>query len=391
MINDSREMQSTLEGRQVGPIRVSRVEEIDALWSRKEEWNALVGRNSTNTVFQTFEWQVSWWRAFGDNVKPLVLLAETDNGLVGIAPLLVSERPLLGRRRRVVEFIGTDASDYCDFIIAHRDALPPLLQWLIENADLWDLLNLSNIAETSPLVHLLPQFFDGRGYFTDVQVLYECPTRIFGDLVEDRKLANKKSLKRHYNYFRRNGDLEFQRCTSVEDVASFLDMFFEQHIQRWRLSGFSSLFLDERNRIFYRELVRTLMPTGWLLFSVVSFNRKPIAFHFGFEYNGRIFWIIPTFNTDYADHSPGEVLLKYTLEDALECNVAELDFTVGEESYKYRFSNHVRLNYLARVYRHGVPFYVDQLLLYAKALIKHSVFLRRLRQRLRRRAYRLIG
>jgi CelD/BcsL family acetyltransferase involved in cellulose biosynthesis len=380
-----KEIEKAHDHRPVRPIKVTQVENLDALWSRKEEWNALVERNNTNTIFQTFEWQVSWCRAFKDDIKLLVLLAETDAGLVGIAPLLLLERPLLGCLLRTVKFIGTDSSDYCDFIIAYPDVLPPLLQWLIDNAHLWDLLHLSNIAETSPLVGMLPKFFGQQGYRMDMHVLYECPTRVFGDSVEDRKLLNKKSLKRYYNYFRRSGELEFKRCTGVEEIESYMDLFFEQHIKRWRQADFSSQFLDEKERTFYRELVTRLTPTGWLLFSVLSFNQMPIAFHFGFAYNNRIFWIKPTFNIDFSDHAPGQVLLKYSLEDALERKMNEFDFTVGEESYKYRFANHKRLNYAALVYRHSIHYYIDKFVLNTKAFIKRSPMLHGLGRRLRKK------
>lgn len=378
----------TLRKPEARPIRFTEVTNWDALWPRKTEWNALVERSETNTIFQTFEWHASWWRTFGDNARLLVLLVEAGNELIGIAPLMVSEQRVLGQKRQIVQFIGAPVeSDYCDFIVDRRqpEALPLLLRWLVENDQQWDLLHFSDIPNTSTTLRVLPEFFGQRSYLTDVRVLYEAPTHIFSDPIEDQKLVKKKSLQRHYNYFRRNGQLEFRNCATVEEIMGYLESFFQQHIQRWSLTDTPSQFLDRRQRIFYKELVQALASSGWLLFSVVLFNQTPIAFHCGFEYGNRIIWYKPTFNIDYLKHSPGEVLLKYLLEYALERNAAEFDFTIGEEAFKYRFANHVRLNYAVGVFRHSWPYHINRFWLDAKTLMKRSPTIARLGRRFLRR------
>jgi CelD/BcsL family acetyltransferase involved in cellulose biosynthesis len=363
-----------------GPIRITCVQDLEALGLRRQEWNRLVERSHTNTVFQTFEWQTCWWKAFGGDAQLLLLLAEAGGELVAIAPLMLSHKRIWGRSRRVIEFIGGSACDYGDFIVdsAQPEVWSLMLHWLAENERSWDLLSLANIADTSPLLHLLPDFFRHCAYPLHLQALNECPTYIFADPAADQLLVKKKSLKRHFNYFRRHGQLEFKQCDSPEEILEYLDVFFEQHIRRWALSGCPSQFLQERERNFYRELVQAFAPTGWLLFSVLLFDQTPIAFHFGFEYANRIFYIKPTFDIDHFTHSPGEVLLKYLLEDALERRMAEFDFTVGGEAYKYRFANHVRLSYVAEVYRHALPYHADRLLLATGELIKQSSFMHRL-------------
>jgi CelD/BcsL family acetyltransferase involved in cellulose biosynthesis len=77
---------------------------------------------------------------------------------------------------------------------------------------------------------------------------------------------------------------------------------------------------------------------------VVLFNEAPLAFHFGFEYRRRFIWYKPTFDIEFASRSPGEVLIKFLLEDAIMRKLEEFDFTVGSESFKYRFANRLRFN-----------------------------------------------
>jgi len=121
-----------------------------------------------------------------------------------------------------------------------------------------------------------------------------------------------------------------------------ITVFFEQHRSRWARTASPSQFFDPAQRDFYRELVREIHPRGWLRFDVVLFNGAPLAFHFGFEYLRRFIWYKPTFDVRFASRSPGEVLIKFLLEDAIERKVEEFDFTIGSEPFKYRFANRIR-------------------------------------------------
>lgn len=347
-------------------VRITWVEDWEALWQRAEEWNTLLRGNRTDTVFQTFEWQASWCRAFSRDVRLLVLLAEVGGKLVGVAPLMISNQTLLRRPRRVVEFVGGDSADYCDFILGRPDVLPLFLDWLMEHKDLWDFVDLCNIADTSPLVEFIPQFFQQRRCPAEVKHLHECPTRLFVDPEEDRKLLQKKSLRRYTNWFLRSGTLEFRFIESVEEATIHLPTFFDQHIRRWEPAGFPSRFRDERHRAFFRNMVELMLPSGQARFSVLLFNQRPIAYEFGFEYGNRYYAVKPTFEPEYADQSPGSVLQRYCMESMMARGVGEYDFTIGEEAYKYRYSNHVRHVYRACVYPNPLAYQRDRFMLWVR-------------------------
>lgn len=53
----------------------------------------------------------------------------------------------------------------------------------------------------------------------------------------------------------------------------------------------------------------------------------------------------------YRAYSPGTLMLKYLIEHAIKIKSEEVDFTIGDESFKSRFSNHVRYNQNLVIYR----------------------------------------
>jgi CelD/BcsL family acetyltransferase involved in cellulose biosynthesis len=328
-------------------VYTTRLESWESLSDLEAAWNDLLNRSPGCSVFQTFSWHVCWWRAFGGPHELFVILAYAGSQLVGIAPMMIArERGPIGQMRRHIHFIGSTnhASDYCDFIVdpGVPEALDALLEELCDSAKAFYRIDLSHFPSHSPNQIRSLEYFNSLGIRTTVDIQEEAPARILGDGQADLKTANKSSLKRHTGFFQKSGDLRFHRCENEAEILGFLDAFFEQHKARWALTESPSQFSDPAQQTFYRGLVREVFPYGWLRFDVVLFNGAPLAFHFGFEYRRCFIWYKPTFDIRFASRSPGEVLIKFLLEDAIKKNLEEFDFTVGSEAFKYRFANKIR-------------------------------------------------
>ena len=306
----------------------------------RERWNELARGAS---VFQTYEWHEAWWQAFATTETLHVLVAFHSGEVVGIAPMVSHGGEL--------RFIGTGnhASDYAQFLAADPAALDALLTWIAHNAWRWRHIDLYNIPSQSPQLSAITGVFAAHRLAFDSAPLIDCPTRLLGDPEADRAATNKKSLKRHFNHFSRSGTLEFRHVEDRAEIAAHLDTFFAQHIARRALTSDPSQFLREEQQRFYRNLAET-MPLEWLRFAIVTHDERPIAYHFGFEFGRKFVWYKPAFDAELAKESPGEVLLKFLLEYAIGRKLSEFDFTVGSESFKYRFANVIRTNHRVRLF-----------------------------------------
>jgi CelD/BcsL family acetyltransferase involved in cellulose biosynthesis len=369
-------VQQSPTDRVTGPsaIRLRVVTGPDAFLSLHSQWNALVERSQTSTIFQTHEWHRCYWRNFGERVRPIVLVAEAGGQLLGIAPLMLNHRRVVGRSQRVVEFLGAGVSDYCDLIVDSMSAgvAVALMTWVAEHRTEWDVVQFADVPSTSSTVETARHVFRRHGWWTDVRRLYEAPARLLNDPIADRQALASRHFQRPYDVLRRRGVLEVKHCVTAAEVEPALNDFFEQHIRRWSASGTPSLFVDERYRSFYRDLVSALAPKRWLWFSSLQLGGIPLAFHFGFQYGGRMIYYLPTFNVDYANYSPGRVLLRCLLQDAMDLGASELDFATGEELYKYRLANHLRVNQAVSAYRCQWSYQAVRMMLDMKARIKRS-------------------
>ena len=328
-------------------------------------WNALAAKSGTNSIFQTHQWARSWCKTFDTAETMFVTAADEAGGaVVGVAPLVL-DRSRTGDR--VLRFVGQNRADYCDILSdAARPAVAErLVEELVQNQD-WDRIDLSHIPVTSPTTDLVRQAAARAGFNVIVDDSLICPALLIeGHQDFARDLIDRSSIRRRHTYLARTGRLEYRHLTTAEDVAPYLDRFFQQHIERWNDTGSPSLFLEPGNDDFYRELAANLSGTGWLLFSVVEFNGQPIAFHYGFDYDGAVIWYKPSFSVSFAQRSPGLVMLRMLIAYALENGRRELDFTLGDEEFKKRFTNHSRRCARIQVFRHRLG--------YATALSKRAL------------------
>jgi CelD/BcsL family acetyltransferase involved in cellulose biosynthesis len=164
---------------------------------------------------------------------------------------------------------------------------------------------------------------------------------LLGDACRERPAAEKKSLVRHERALRREGELVVRHLTRADEVLPRLDAFFAEHERRWRETEFPSLFGEPRQREFYRRLAAAGEAGGWLRFTIVEWNGRPIAHHFGMSHAGRYLWYKPSFAIEEARRSPGEVLLRSLLLAAADEGAACFDLGLGDEPFKERFATHV--------------------------------------------------
>ena len=111
----------------------------------------------------------------------------------------------------------------------------------------------------------------------------------------------KDSLKRHQAKLQKKGKIAFRHLEDRDEIREHMVTFYIQHIRRRAMAGDPSRFLDPAERVLYEALVEELDPTRTLRFAVLELNDRPIAYHFGFEFDGKFIWYKPTFDVALWD------------------------------------------------------------------------------------------
>jgi CelD/BcsL family acetyltransferase involved in cellulose biosynthesis len=349
-------------------IRTEIIKDFSRLERLSGDWHRLWQVSPVREVFTQLPWNRSSWRSYG-NCGPLCTpVVYRGNEVIGILPLIKSGKML--------RFIGAPRSDYNDLLCAEPGApavLEAALSALLTVKTSWDYCCFENLPENSILLKFYPQLSSRLQKQFKLLFHAPCPTLL---LPADEKeqiltsLMKKKSLKRHKNKLEKAGDLRFYHIEEREKIKEHLPLFFKQHIERRGKAGDKSLFYTEIAQTFYHHLVDELDPRRELRFSVLELDNRPVAYHFGFETGNKFIWYKPSFEVEFWKYSPGEVLIWNLLDYISQKNITELDFTVGNEDFKARFSNLVRSNHSLYFFSTGVKAGIKKKLFHIKQKIK---------------------
>jgi hypothetical protein len=223
---------------------------------------------------------------------------------------------------------------------------------LMDHRDAWDALDWMDIHGGSDTLEVAQRFFQQRGLRTNQRFIYEAPTRILRDKWADWRVSRSPNLRWQRNRLRKQGRCGFGRFTTYDEIAPFIEKFFELHIRRRQITPMPSFFEDDAYQTFYRTMVRKLAAKGQVIFFVEFLNQAPIALGMLLEYANRSIAYQHTFDLEYERFSPGTLLVMHMLDDAVSRGLGEFDLAAGEQTYKYRITNHTRSMYALRVFQH---------------------------------------
>lgn len=317
-----------------------------------EAWDELVARSDFPSVFQSYGWLKSWWDTFREPSWELVLLIAMDGPrLVGLAPLYSA--PYGGPdHRRCVRFVGYEHSDYST-VIVDRNRLD-VLDWFLDGISrltaVYGCVELADVPARSACGAKLLEKSRAFGGAVDLLETTVCP-RLTLDGQRLEAVLKKESLRRHTQKLQKLGRVTVEHLSDPAAIAPLLDGFFQQHVERWRMTRYPSLFLKEQNREFYRRFVEALAPGGHVVFTVVRLNDRPVACHLGFRSGGEFYWYKPTFDVCLAQVSPGEVLLRELFVMAGQGGYTAFDFLRGDEAFKGRFASESPVNHTFAIRR----------------------------------------
>jgi peptidoglycan/xylan/chitin deacetylase (PgdA/CDA1 family)/CelD/BcsL family acetyltransferase involved in cellulose biosynthesis len=319
-------------------LRIEHISSEKELSALKGEWNSLLHRTATETVFLTWEWLSSWWSAYGTGKQLFVLVARGDLGeYLGIAPLYV-ERP---GRTRLLRFIGDGShdSDYLDFIVlqGQEDAvLSAFFDYLKKARKKWDALQLNEIPKNSRnLEFMLGLAGRSRWLFHEEQV--PCGIRSLPPTWEEFLQTLKPRFRTSVRACLRNLEQwhgSFEQLTNETDISSWLSTLYDLHSDRWALRQQSGVFARTGKREFYEGMTRSFFRQGWLHMTRWKMNDAVLACQFGFIYGGTYHLLQEGFDSRCIHVSPGVTLRAATFRDLIACGVHTYDFLGGMGRHK---------------------------------------------------------
>lgn len=331
----------------------------------KRLWSEVLSRSASNYIFQTYDYLRVWWEHFGRGHKDkeaLILTVEKHGSLIAFAPLMIDRTRFFNAP--LIKFMGGDICDYMDFI-AYPDAYNESALLFLDYIRRFHfiLADLKYIPEDSGMIADLSGFSKQTKMTVKVSAVEICPyIDLSGGLpgvCGALKSKLRSEISRNDRAMQENGSLEFLPYTGETRLKDTLKDYFNLHIKKWK--GYSkkySQFQYKNWREFVTDLCLLLRPKGELDLSCLKIGKSVAACHFGFVYNKRFYYYMPTFNPDFAQYSPSKTLIMRMLERSCGLGLNEFDFLRGNEPYKMLWTKSSRRVYnLAYFNRNPLLFY----------------------------------
>lgn len=301
------------------------------------EWNTLLKRSASNTLFLTNEWQRTWWRELGDG-ELRVLAVREDGALVGIAPLFFETNALGGVE---VALVGCkEVSDYLDFIFA-RGCEPACFRAVVDflksgDAPAWHTISLCNIVETSPTLSAFAEMLNAEGWRAHVAFEDVCPIVTLPDSFDAylAMLDGKERRELQRKLRRASEDVAIIFATDAGTLARDVDDF----IALMKASApDKAAFMTPRMARFFHAIARAMFEAGWLQLAFLEVEGVRAAAYMNFVYEDAV--LVYNSGLDPEKHaylSPGQVLIARLIEKAIQDGRRTFDFLQGDEEYKYK-------------------------------------------------------
>jgi CelD/BcsL family acetyltransferase involved in cellulose biosynthesis len=154
--------------------------------------------------------------------------------------------------------------------------------------------------------------------------------------------AVSRSILAKENYFRRHGDLEIRTLTIVDEIRPLLPEFYAHHVERWTHRDRPSEFVSSENRKQLERFLELAAATDWIRYLQINWKGRFLAAEFGWHYEGTHFAGPWCFDVAQANHSPGRVLLRHSVLEALAAGLRRYDFGGGPPDPNFRLPLRVK-------------------------------------------------
>lgn len=326
----------------------------------KRQWLRALSDSRPADLFQHPAWQATFFEAQsnieGISDPILVAVVSGESGPLGILPFSRGVHTTLGIRLNTLELMRP-----CDMGVRNlilNSQLDPARIWrelrtaLTQAGIRWDQCDLSDILLGSDAM----RFMQASG-LPSIHFHHHDSNRlaVSGRDLEERRGRTKSHLKkvrRKANALERLGALEYRLLTTSEELSAALNHYVDIEDSGWKGSQGeqTSMRHDHLQRSFYQKLLAENDQYFKPVAAELLLNGEPIAVKLCAEVGNTLYMLKIAYADAYRDHSPGNILLLWLLEQyEARDGIDYISFVTGGE-WTQRWSPEKQQAHTATVY-----------------------------------------
>ena len=334
----------------------------------KSEWNALSETSEYPNVFTRWDWQSIWWKWFGKNFEPFILLVrrETNNELIGIVPFYRNRRALpffFGQKHlNLIGYGGMTCPEYLGPIIRKgciAEVVDATIAFLKVHPTEWGSIFFEdydrNDPATSALAEALKKNFASRSGPGETRLTVTL-TGDYDTYMQTLSYNSRRQRRKRFNQAqtRFGARIEFP---GVEDLDRVFPVLVDLTTAARTRHGQTNPFHEKAYAGFHRELLEKLLPQNQAVLAMLYLNEKPAAVWYCFLLGRKCYAYQQGFSPEF-EGSPSDVCQQFLIRKLTEEHYEEFDYLRGREPYKDSCANSSRKTQWLFVFQHrGIAYW----------------------------------
>ncbi len=314
------------------------IDAVDQAQVLRDEWLELA-RSCGGGPFTLPGMALPWWRHLGRGHLRIVTVRNGAGDLIGLAPLFERHRGPVA----VVGFLGTGVGAVGEFLVApsKSDVVGSLLQAAL--GDGRTALDLINVRYGDPLIASLRR---DRELTTRAELQDECPIVTLDghgsvDSLLDRpsRAGLRKKLAKAARALAGH-TVDFQAARGSEDVATVwktVQPLYDRAERDQPRQHFGQGIEGE----FFADALAALAAVDAVSITTMAIDGEPAAFDVFVHNGGTASAVLGRMDPSLAEFSPGQLLLRYGIDQAITNGDRVVDLQLGDDLYKRRWADDV--------------------------------------------------
>jgi CelD/BcsL family acetyltransferase involved in cellulose biosynthesis len=298
-------------------------------------WNRLVAYTKDATVFQAYEYMRTWWRHFGLNGRPWIVVVLREDVPIAVAPLQIATTRFLGRELRCLTFLGQASEIDRPTLLGANDGatlVREIADYIFDRAAAWDCLVLPEQRPGNVFLATLAAGLRERGYLVTAAEGPLCArVAIEGtwqEYLAGRSRGHRKSLRRKTAALAERDRVHFEIEEGDAGPGS-LERYLAVERASWKPAAGLGVGKSSAHLAFYRALLGSRADFE-PRFRFLRAGDRTIAASFGLLWRRRFYSLHIAHDARWDEYSPGVLLTAHELEHAFESKECEVyDFLGG--------------------------------------------------------------
>ena len=328
-------------------VRIRVLHTLDECRAIRDDWHRLV-RLETNGVVgfdvsASFEWTEALWQELLHQAPQQVLVAEDESGIRGLLPCRISSETTGRIRHRMLSPISSLYDLRTGFLVGGDvDVLDMLLGHALEHLGGWDTF-VFKVVDTSPSDAAVREVLRRRGIGLAIKRQWNSPvialpadaTQVLASL----KPNMRSNVRRREKQLQALGKLEVRLYETEASVPGFLQLMESVEDQSWKLEAGTAMTTSIKQKNLYRIVTPALVRHGWFLGAALLLDERPLAFIYGFPFEGVFVDEKESFVEEFKEYGPGNVLKARFLEELVRREILTFDYAGSPDPHKARWTD----------------------------------------------------